>query len=327
MTFTPDNQYLLASFGGKINKIDITNGKYIDIPYTVDGKLELGPEVLFKYPIKDTTAVMASQIRDAVPSPDGKQLAFTVLNRLYLMDYPNGTPKRLTTNEFTEAQPSWSPDGKQIVFSTWAANGGHIVSVDVNGANAKALTAAPGLYTSPRYNMSGDRIVYVHAPNQKFRDAFDPGYDDAEDLLCWMNANGGQENVIDKANGRYNPHFSINDDRIYMNAGGSLISIKWDGTDQKHMRGLLASPPMAPLPCTRESPWQILVSFQTNWLQKMQGKIIPQPLPAKSGFLLKAKKPSPKSTTIFMLSPFHQQEKQFPFPLQMPAVLSFRARS
>ncbi|MFN5021231.1 MAG: amidohydrolase, partial [bacterium] len=139
MTFTPDNKHLLASFGGKINKIDISNGKYTDIPYTVDGKLELGPEVLFKYPIKDTTAVMASQIRDAVPSPDGKQLAFTVLNRLYLMDYPNGTPKRLTTNEFTEAQPSWSPDGKQIVFSTWAANGGHIVSVDVNGANAKTL--------------------------------------------------------------------------------------------------------------------------------------------------------------------------------------------
>ena len=233
MTFTPDNKHLLASFGGKINKIDISNGKYTDIPYTVDGKLELGPEVLFKYPIKDTTAVMASQIRDAVPSPDGKQLAFTVLNRLYLMDYPNGTPKRLTTNEFTEAQPSWSPDGKQIVFSTWSSNGGHIVSVDVNGANAKTLTTLPGLYASPRYNMSGDRIVYVHAPNQKFRDAFDPGYDDAEDLLCWMNATGGQEKVIDKANGRYNPHFSINDERIYMNAGGSLISIKWDGTDQK----------------------------------------------------------------------------------------------
>ncbi len=233
MAFTPDNKHLLASFGGKINKIDISNGSYTEIPYEVDGKLELGPEVLFKYPIKDTTAAMASQIRDAVPSPDGKQLAFTVLNRLYLMDYPNGTPRRLTANEFTEAQPSWSPDGKTIVFSTWAANGGHIVSVGVNGANAKTLTTVPGLYASPRYNLSGDRIVYVHAPNQKFRDAFDPGYDDAEDLLCWMNATGGQENVIDKANGRYNPHFSINDDRIYMNAAGSLISIKWDGTDQK----------------------------------------------------------------------------------------------
>jgi Tol biopolymer transport system component len=233
MTFTPDDKHLLASFGGKINKIDISNGSYTEIPYEVDGKLELGPEVLFKYPIKDTTAVMASQIRDAVPSPDGKQLAFTVLNRLYLMDYPNGTPKRLTANEFTEAQPSWSPDGKKIVFSTWSSNGGHIVSVDVNGANAKTLTTVPGLYASPRYNLSGDRIVYVHAPNQKFRDAFDPGYDDAEDLLCWMNAAGGTENIIDRANGRYNPHFSINDERIYMNAGGSLISIKWDGTDQK----------------------------------------------------------------------------------------------
>ena len=91
MSFTPDSKYLLASFGGKINKIDISNGKHEEIPYEVDGKLEMAPEVLFKYPIKDTSAALATQIRDAVPSPDGSKLAFTVLNRLYVMDYPNGS--------------------------------------------------------------------------------------------------------------------------------------------------------------------------------------------------------------------------------------------
>lgn len=233
MTFTPDSKHLLASFGGKINKIAISDGSYTEIPYEVDGKLELGPEVLFKYPIKDTAAALASQIRDAVPSPDGSKLAFTVLNRLYVMDYPGGTPKRLTANDFTEAQPSWSPDGKNLIFSSWSPAGGHIHSIAVDGSNLKTLTKEPGLYQSPRYTLKGDRVVYVHAPNQKFRDAFDPGYDDAEDLLCWMDAAGGQEHVIDHANGRYNPHFAINDDRIYMNAGGSLISIQWDGTDTK----------------------------------------------------------------------------------------------
>jgi Tol biopolymer transport system component len=32
------------------------------------------------------------------------------------MDYPNGTPKRLTKNNFTEAQPAWHPNGKTIYF-------------------------------------------------------------------------------------------------------------------------------------------------------------------------------------------------------------------
>jgi Tol biopolymer transport system component len=233
MAFTPDSKHLLASFGGKINKIDITSGAYTEIAYQVDGKLELGPEVLFKYPIKDTSAVMASQIRDAVPSPNEKQLVFTVLNRVYVMDYPNGTPKRLTSNDFTEAQPIWSPDGKQIVFTTWNAAGGALYAVNVDGSGLKKLTQVDGLYQTPQFTLKGDKVIYVRAPYQKFRDAFDPGYDDSEDLLCWISATGGEEKVIDKANGRYIPHFSVNDERIYLNARGTLISIKWDGTDQK----------------------------------------------------------------------------------------------
>jgi Tol biopolymer transport system component len=233
MSFTPDSKYLLASFGGKINKIDINSGASSAIPFEVDAKLELGPGVFFKYPIKDTTAALATQIRDAVPSPDGRQLVFTALSRLYVMDYPLGTPKRLTSNDFTEAQPSWSPNGKSIVFSSWNANGGQLHRINSDGSGLTPLTAAPGLYQSPRYTMKGDRIIYVKAPYQKFKDAFDPGYDDAEDLLCWISADGGVEHVVDKVNGRFNPHFSVNDDRIYMNERGSLVSIKWDGTDQK----------------------------------------------------------------------------------------------
>lgn len=66
----------------------------------------MGPQVYFQYPIEDAAEAQVTQIRDAVPSPDGKKLAFTALNRLYVMDFPNGTPKRLTTNNFTEAHPA-----------------------------------------------------------------------------------------------------------------------------------------------------------------------------------------------------------------------------
>jgi len=41
--------------------------------------------------------------------------------------------------------------------------------------------------------------------------------------------------LIDKANGRYNPHFALNDDRIYLNNRGRLISIQWDGGDEKEI--------------------------------------------------------------------------------------------
>ena len=118
-SFTPDSKAVVASYGGKIYRIPVDGSKPVEIPFTADMKLELGPRLEFKYPVSDSSHALTTQIRDAVPSPDGKKLAFTALNRLYVMDYPNGTPKRVTTNDYTEAHPSWSPDGNSLVFITW----------------------------------------------------------------------------------------------------------------------------------------------------------------------------------------------------------------
>jgi hypothetical protein len=109
MSFTPDSKNVIASYGGKFYSIPVLGGSAVNIPFQMETEMLLGPLVEFKYPIKDDKDMIATQIRDGVVSPDGKQLAFTVLNRLYLMDLPSGTPKRITTFNFTEAQPTWSP--------------------------------------------------------------------------------------------------------------------------------------------------------------------------------------------------------------------------
>src|SRR6202012_2535676 len=117
-----------------------------EIPFSADLNLELGPRLAFKYPVGDSAYGLATQIRDAVPSPDGKKLAFTVLDRLYVMDYPKGTPKRLSTHDFVEAQPSWSKDGKSILFVSWTPQGGQLYKVAAVGGPAQQLTKTPALY-------------------------------------------------------------------------------------------------------------------------------------------------------------------------------------
>ncbi len=235
MTFTPDSKFLLASFGGKIHSIDIETAAQKEISYTVEATIEMGPEVFFKYPIKDTSAAQATQIRDAVPSPDGKKLAFTVLNKLYVMDYPNGTPKKLTKNNFTEAQPIWSVNGKTIYFATWGVEGGSIRSIDLASGTETLLTKENALYQGLALNQAGTRIVFNRTNFQKFRDSKDPTYNDDEDELCWLNLSDGSIHIIDKANGRNNPHFVNGEDRIYLNSYGKLISIQWDGGDEKEI--------------------------------------------------------------------------------------------
>jgi Tol biopolymer transport system component len=235
MAFTPDSKTLIASYGGKIMRIPVDGSKPTEIPFKVDTKLEFGPEVAFKYPVSDTTHALITQIRDAVPSPDGKKLAFAAMDRLYVMDYPNGTPKRVTNFEFTEAQPAWSPDGNSIVFTTWNPSGGDLYKATLGARpTITKLTKENGLFQNAVFTPTGDKIVFLRTNNNRFKESIDPFYSTNEDDLCWISSNGGDVQLIDKARGRYNPHFVKHQpERIYLNTFGNLISVRWDGSDEK----------------------------------------------------------------------------------------------
>ncbi|MBC2846173.1 amidohydrolase family protein [Winogradskyella flava] len=235
MAFTPDSKNLIASYGGKLYSISISDNSAKEVPFSVDVDLDLGPMVSFKYPIDDSPEALVTQIRDAKPSPDGKHIAFTALNRLYVMSLPNGTPKRLTKHDFTEAMPDWSPDGKQIVFTTWKSNGGHLYKVNASGkGNPTQLTKERGIYTNPAWSYQSNRIAFTKGAAQTYDDAIDPFNGRVYEELAWVSSDGGNITVIDKTKGRTTPHFTKINDRIYLNHGNKgLISMRWDGSDEK----------------------------------------------------------------------------------------------
>ena len=74
-----------------MHRIPIEGSAPQGIAFSADVNLEIGPRLEFKYPVSDSAYGLATQIRDAVPSPDGKKLAFTVLGSVFIvMDYPGG---------------------------------------------------------------------------------------------------------------------------------------------------------------------------------------------------------------------------------------------
>ncbi|RRQ47538.1 amidohydrolase [Maribacter algicola] len=235
MSFTPDSKQLIASYGGKIYAISVEEKSAKEIPFSVDVVLDMGPMLSFKYPIEDSKEALATQIRDAKPSPDGSKLAFTALNRLYIMDFPNGTPKRVTQNDFIEAQPAWSPDGSNLVFTTWEKDGGHLYTVNTNGrTRIKKLTTVLGLYTHPAWSYNSDRIVFHRGTAQSFQDLLGLFSSRNMEDLVWISSEGGEIQFIDKSKNRSVPHFTKGDDRIYLtDSEKGLVSIRWDGTDQK----------------------------------------------------------------------------------------------
>ncbi len=242
ISFTPDDQFVVASYGGKIWKIPTSGGDAIEIPFTVNGAIELGPELDFEYPISDSQEFTITQIRDAVPSPDGKKIAFTALNEVYTMDFPNGTPQKLVDLDETQAQPVWSPNGRWIAFVTWQPEGGKVYKVQPNGRNLTQLNEDNGVYQQPVWSNDNNRIVLVNGDSEGFRNATRRTAFRGTSNLIWISADGGPDNFIAFSNGRSNPHFVKGNDRIFLSSFNGLTSIRWDGTDEKEHLLVQGSP-------------------------------------------------------------------------------------
>ena len=238
MSFTPDSKEVVVSYGGGFYRIPVAGGAAINIPFEMETEFLVGPRVDFKYPIKDDKDMIVTQIRNPVVSPEGKQVAFTALNRLYTMDIANGTPKRVTTSDYTEAQPAWSPDGTQLVWATWENNGGHLYKINfkVKGAKPQRLTNVAALYSDPAWTFQGNKIVFTQGTSYNFKEDPDPVTFASQEELAWISGDGGNTTVIARSKGRGRPHFVKLDDRIYLYSGQKgLLSIRWDGTDEKQI--------------------------------------------------------------------------------------------
>ncbi|HEX6891151.1 MAG TPA: amidohydrolase family protein [Chryseolinea sp.] len=236
MSFTPDSKEVVATYGGKFYRIPVSGGSAINVPMEMDAEMLLGPRVDFKFPIKDEKDMIVTQIRNPVVSSDGKRLAFTALNRLYTMDLPNGSPKRVSSSNFTEAHPAWSPDGSQLAWVTWEDNGGHLYKINfkIKDAKPQRLTNSAALYSSPAWSFKGNKIVFLRGTSFNFKFDPDPVTFSSQEDIAWIGGDGGAITVIERAKGRVAPHFVKSDDRIYLYSGDKgLVSIRWDGTDEK----------------------------------------------------------------------------------------------
>lgn len=255
MSFTPDSRNLIAFYGGKLWSVPVDGSPASNIPFTADVKLAMGPAVHFQYRIEDTPTFAVREIRDAVPSPDGRSIAFVALDRIWVADItgavtpvaeaesqdgdapsaqPPVTPRRLTDDDVVELSPVWSPDGQWIAFATWSDDeGGYVAKARANGSgDVQRLSSAPALYQELAWSPD-DRIVAERAAASSYIEGTTRG----ESELVWLPANGGDIEVIGPTDGASDIHFRENSDRIWAAARGYLVSFRWDGSERReHLR-------------------------------------------------------------------------------------------
>lgn len=247
-SFTPDSRNVVVSYGGEIWRVPVDKSAPVKIPFEAKVDLEMGPQVNFAYRVDTTTAFKAHQIRDIAPSPDGRRIAFSALDRVYVAELPNGTPQRVSTSDVGEFGPAWSPNGRSIAFTTWSdAKGGSIVRATSSG---KGWTTAPvtgsGLFADLAWSPTGDRIVAVRAAAREMQEAGAAFFGPAAAEFVWVPASGGAVTAIMPSGGMGNPHFTDDSSRIYAYGREGLVSFRWDGTDLKtHLKVTGPLPPGA----------------------------------------------------------------------------------
>lgn len=240
----PDNRHVIVWAGGHFNKVNVTASTSSMIPFTATVSTKIAQALEFEQDAAPTSFT-AKVIRHAVTSPDGKTLVFNAVGHLWKKTLPDGKPVRLTTDSDFEFEPSFSPDGLNVVYVTWNDElRGSIKRIPLKGGKPTTLTREKGIYRTPAYSPDGSFIVYLKEEGNG-----DQGYAYSKNAgLYTMRADGSKPTFMGNS-GEY-PSFSQDGTRIYFQTGGSFMgsltkelkSVDLNGKDEQvHIRSKYAN--------------------------------------------------------------------------------------
>lgn len=251
--WVPGDKEIIIWSEGRIMKVDVDAvNKAGEIPFTCNVKQKIYDAVRFQQNINPTTFT-AHVIRQAITSPDGKWLVFSAVGHLWKKELPAGKPERLTKGTDFEFEPSFSTDGKMLVYTTWNdTEAGAIYQLDLlHGAQPVRITKVKAIYQRPSFSPDNKWIVFRKDGGD---DILGPAYT-AKPGIYMISAEGSNEKLIKEEGDK--PRFNKTGDRIYYELGGgtnhSYASIAISGSDERiHLKSTYGS--------------QFVVSPDENWI-------------------------------------------------------------
>ena len=114
-------------------------------------------------------------------SPDGKFAAYTVshvdaekekeFTAIWLMNLETGATRQFTNGTASDADPQFSPDGKQIAFMSTRGEKPQIYVIPVDGGEARAVTSfKQGVGGNHAWSPDGKQIAFIANPIEEPRD-------------------------------------------------------------------------------------------------------------------------------------------------------------
>ncbi|RRS10308.1 amidohydrolase [Pseudoalteromonas sp. J010] len=236
--YTPDGKSLVFWAKGVFHRVDIDSKEAQVIPTRVIAEKQMTPALRFAVDVApDTFKVKLA--RWSQLSPDGETVLFQALGYLYVKDIESGEIKRLTkqTDHF-EFYPSYSRDGKSIVYTTWNDKAlGDVRVVSATGGKGKVITQEPGHYISASFSANGKQVLFKKVTGGYLLNgdwSMHPG-------IYLVDTSGGEAKLVTKHGD--NPHFGADPERIYFSMMSDethreLKSVNLNGQEMRsHFKG------------------------------------------------------------------------------------------
>jgi imidazolonepropionase-like amidohydrolase/Tol biopolymer transport system component len=230
--WTPDSESIVFWAGGKIRRIDIASHDVSEIPFRVKQKHKMIEALRFPVEVSPDSFDV-HMLRWVQVAPAGNKVVYQALGHLYVRDLPNGEPRRLTgQDDHFEFYPSFSRDGKWVVYVTWNDDSlGSVQVVSSAGGEGHKVSSKPGHYLEPVFSADGQTIVYRRGGGGFVTS---PLYSRDRGLYT-VPTMGGESVLVTKSGSR--PQFGAESDRVFFTARGpeerSLKSIELDGSDER----------------------------------------------------------------------------------------------
>jgi len=210
MAWSPDSESVYLWMEGKIKRLDVASEQVTAVPFRVQATMQVAEVIRSEQPVAPDL-VDIKMLRSVTVSPDGDRVAYVALGHIWVKKLPDGEPRRLTSlKESYEHDPSFSRDGKSIVFCTWNDSElGEIRIASASGGNGRVITPGPGHYIDPIFSPDGKTIVFRQTGGGYLRS---PLFSDDRGLFQ-ISARGGEPELIRE--GGYQAQFGADNDRLY----------------------------------------------------------------------------------------------------------------
>jgi imidazolonepropionase-like amidohydrolase/Tol biopolymer transport system component len=210
--WTPDSRSIVFWAGGKIRRVNTDGSAAAVIPFRIDDTRLVIDSV---HPQIDVAPdrFQTKMPRWATVSPDGKQVVFETLGKLWIKPMAGGAPRRLVTGDegSFELWPAWSRDGRTIAFVRWTDDAlGQVRTVSATGGVARVVATQAGHFARPAFSPDGRTIVFESGQGGGLtaaRGSEDPG-------IFRVAATGGTPVRISRDGAE--PQFGASGDRVFM---------------------------------------------------------------------------------------------------------------